>query len=141
MSSWNGTSRSNYFRVKDVDAFKAWAEGTDLRVLEDLGDMFGIAPSDYSEDGSWPSYRSVAPDNDEDSDDEQEVDLVVELRHHLADGEVCVLMSAGAEKLRYITGNAVAFDNSDKPCVTLSLDDIYSLALAAFGKRPTDASY
>ncbi len=41
----------------------------------------------------------------------EDFDLVEELAQHLADGEIAVLVEAGAEKLRYITGDAVAVRN------------------------------
>jgi hypothetical protein len=137
VSNWNGTSRSNYFRVKDVPAFKEWAESLDIQVFDNAEpDLFGISPSEYSDDGSWPTFRFGG----EDTDDEY-VDIEQELKAHLADGEVCVLISAGAEKLRYVTGSASAFDNTDRPHVHLHLSQIYQLAKDAFGVAPTDASY
>lgn len=52
---------------------------------------------------------------------------------------VCV--EAGAEKLRYITGKAIALralpDGPQK--ITIALDDIFDLARAEWGERPSVA--
>ena len=140
MSNFNGTARSNYFRVKDAESFKqAMGALPDIRVWSRAGpegaENFAIA-SDNPDTGTWPTYGY----NDE-TDEEIEYDMPTEIAPHLADGEVCILMAAGAEKLRYIGGWAVAFDNTDRPVVRVSLNDIYDMAKVAFGVEPTDASY
>ena len=103
MANWYGTSRSNYFKVKDEEAFREWADSRDLEVLEKPHGLFGVAPSSMSEDGSWPSYYY-----DEDREEEYEIDFQAELIEHLAEGQVAILMTIGAEKLRYLTGYSVA---------------------------------
>jgi len=144
MSNFNGTARSNYFRVKDVEAFKEAMEALPAINVWEKDGLFAI----YSEDpdtGTWPSWMiRDDPDPDEEGafiQDEYEIDMPTEIAPHLADGEVCVLMEAGAEKLRYISGWAVAFDNTDRPVVRVSLNAIYAKAKEAFGVEPTDASY
>ena len=44
MANWYGTARSNYFRVKDKDAFLKWADGRGLGVFknEESADLFAI---------------------------------------------------------------------------------------------------
>lgn len=145
MSNWYGTARSNYFAVKDMDAFLAWAEALSLEVLNDneMPTLVAIAPATSTDTGDWPSHRfiDVEDENVEDPDEtEDEVDIVQELAAHLADGQVAVLISAGAEKLRYVTGHAVAFDNTGK-AVEISLSQIYTLAFDTFGVHPTAAEY
>src|ERR1035437_788409 len=104
MATWCGSSRSNYFRVKDEQKFRAWAEQLGVEVWEGSGPgelgRFAIA----SEDGNgWPSVRYA--DVDAGTDD---VDLVAELATHLVEGSVAILMETGAEKRRYLTGWAQA---------------------------------
>lgn len=148
MSNFNGTARSNYFRVKDEGAFEAamaalpdinvWTKETDGVLRYAIG-------SDDADTGCWPSFmhaESVGePGGDEVEQEDREIFMPDEIAPHLADGEVCVLMEAGAEKMRYINGYALAFDNTDRPVVRVSLDDIYEKAKEAFGVEPTDASY
>uniref|UniRef100_UPI0026075659 hypothetical protein n=1 Tax=uncultured Halomonas sp. TaxID=173971 RepID=UPI0026075659 len=102
MANWYGTARSNYFKVKDADAFKAFADSVNLNWHAGPDDSFMISGDD---DGSWPSYYY-----DEKRDEDVDLDLVCEISQHLQDDQIVVLMEAGAEKLRYITGYAVAFN-------------------------------
>lgn len=136
MATWQGLSRSNYFRVKNDEAFKADMATTHAVVvvhgkLEHAGKFAVYA----NEDGDWPSDRY-----DEVSDSYHEVDFVEVLQGHLADGEVCVLMTAGHEAARYATGYAQAFRNAGE-VVEVSLDDIYAKAREAFGITPNAATY
>lgn len=131
MANWYGTSRSNYFNVKDEGAFREWAESRDLEVLEKPSGLFGITPSSMSEDGSWPSY---------DYDNDYEIDFQAELIEHLAEGQVAILMTIGAEKLRYLTGFSVALA-WDGRRISVDIADIYDKVEVEFGLQPTAAEY
>jgi hypothetical protein len=124
MANWGGMSRSNYFRVKDEAAFRAWAEDLELVVVADAQGRLGFYSN--ADDGGFPSWRYK-----EDQEEEQAVDLVAELGEHLEDTEVAVLMSAGHEKARYVSGYAVAL-NSEGKHVSFSLFDIYEKAAEIF---------
>jgi hypothetical protein len=69
MANWYGSARSNYFRVKDRDAFLKWADGRGLGVFrnEESRDLFAIYGGESTGDGSWPSY---------DVEGDTEIDLV-----------------------------------------------------------------
>ena len=123
MANWYGTARSNYFRVKDRHAFLKWADRRGLGVFknEESGDLFAIHGG-ASDDGSWPSY---------DMEGDTEIDLVAELAQHLPQGQIAVLMEIGAEKLRYLTGVAIAVNHKGR-VVELTLSDIYRKAARAF---------
>jgi hypothetical protein len=141
MANWNGTARSNYFFVKDFAAFTKWVTDIDCVVLVGEGDqtgMFGFYSNDDNT-GSWPSYR-CQEDEDGCEIEDEDFDLPAELAEHLAEGQVAVLVEAGAEKMRYISGwaKAVTWDGRS---VQINLDNIYDMAQAAFGITPTDASY
>jgi hypothetical protein len=124
MSQWSGASRSNYFRVKDEATFRKWAKRRGLGILESRkdGGRFAIYPEDSSDDGSWPSYCLKT---------NTEIDIASELSKHLAKGEIAILMSAGADKLRYITGEALAV-NDRGSVLSLTLDEIYLRAARRF---------
>ena len=100
MADWSGTARSNYFEVKDLAAFKTWLESHSLSLLEDDADLskpstkvgFTAANTDH---GVWPS--SIW---NEETDENEEFDLVSELWQHLVEGQVAVLMEVGSEKYR-----------------------------------------
>lgn len=141
MANWYGSSRSNYFKVKDVAAFKEWATSLSLVVWPQEGEhgevgTFAISPSD-STDGYWPSERWTET---EDEGNLEEIDFVAELSKHLAEDSIAVLQQIGAEKLRYLTGWALAVNHKDER-VEISIDDIYELAHKKFGILPTTASY
>ena len=134
MANFYGFARSNYFKVKDAEAFVAWADKFGSLGVWTRDDMHAIY-SDCPDSGCWPSAAWS-----EDEDDFIEIDLEAELAEHLADGEVAILMQCGAEKLRYLSGYATAIDNTGKS-VTVSMGDIYALAESAFGVTPTAAEY
>ena len=136
MANYEATSRSNYFRVKDTEAFEAWAHSRGLILLQGnkAEDQTGIAPEEMS-DGDWPSTVY-----DEAEDDFVEIDFIDELAGHLADGEVAVLMSAGHEKLRYVSGFATAI-TSEGEVARVSLTDIYDKLKEAGYTGVTPAEY
>ena len=124
MANWCGASRSNYFRVKDEAAFREWAMSLNIGIFQNNQDaaMFAVHPGEYRGDGSWPSY---------DYDECEEIHFVNQLSAHLAAGEIAVLMTAGAENLRNVTGDAVAVNPQDQ-VVSISLNDIYVQAARRF---------
>ena len=137
MADWYGAARTNYFHVKDAEAFKAWAAGASLKPHQsDTTDLWCLCSEDQY--GGWPS--EVWEDG---ADDSREFDIVDELAAHVPEGWPVVLMESGAEKLCYITGRAVAFRTKDGVVerFKLSLDDIYFLAEQAWGVAPTSCSY
>jgi hypothetical protein len=142
MANYYATARSNYFAVKDENAFREWAAALRLTVLEpthrdkvaDGIRRFGIAPGNGDDSGGWPTslYR-------EETDECEEIDVSEQLFVHLADEEVAILMEVGNEKLRYLCGSAVAVNNQGKT-VRLDLASIYRKALK-LGPNITRAEY
>jgi hypothetical protein len=139
MANHYGTARSNYFRVKDPDAFKAamgaipglgvWERqigGNGENVL-----YFGVYEDDGDASGFWPS-------NNHETD--EEIDVFGIVASHLQEDQVAVFMRSGAEKMRYITGAATAV-NAKGEQVSVDLDDIYELSRAEWGITPTTATY
>lgn len=132
MANYYSTARTNYFRVKDVDAFNAWVkEFEDNYRVEVVSkeDTFAIL---FDSESGIPTSREVDGDYDH-------LDFMDELSKHLADDEVAILHEAGAEKLRYINGFAIAINNKAERRV-ISLDDIYTFA-KELGKNVTLAQY
>ena len=82
MATWYGSSRSNYFRVKDCDAFLQWVERRGLGLFKNSEDatLFAIHSGDSTDGGSWPSYDLEA---------DTEIDLVAELAQHLPKRGCC----------------------------------------------------
>ena len=132
--NYYGTGRSNYFRVKDVEAFAAFIEPLPLTLLpSNVEGMFALICE--NDDGRLPDCLW----NDE--GEQVEFDFVGEMKKHLDDDQVFVHIDAGSEGHRYIDGSATAFDNTDAPEAYISLNDIYDRAANAFGKPVTGAEY
>ncbi len=124
MANWYGNARSNYFRVKDTDVFLRWTERRGFGVFKSQQgpNVLAIHPGNATDCGDWPSY---------DMENDTEFDLVAELAGHLELGQIAVLLEVGAEKLRYLTGQAIAV-NARGRVVEVTLNDIYRKAAHAF---------
>ena len=138
MANWIGLTRSNYFKVKDVEKFKEFvARFPELTLLndEDATDeepRFGFYENDG---GRLPSERDVT-----DADgmvEAVEIDFVDELAKHL-DKDVAVIHQAGYESARYASGFAIAVSHTGEK-IELSLTDIYAIAFDEFGIQPSEA--
>ncbi len=138
MANYYASARSNYFKVKNDDEFLEFCRVRGLEVwsrpcleenIERTGARkeYAIAPSDQGDGNGWCSGYY-----DENEQDYIDVALEEELPKFL-DGSVCVLQECGAEKLRYLTGYAVAI-HPDGRVVTVNIHDIYKKAAKAFGK-------
>lgn len=129
MANWYGAARTNYVKVNDLEGLKAYVEDIfGNKVVEGKPGMYGLFPSDMSDDGGF-----VTMTTDDNGDDvEWEDDTIMSF---VAEGEVLIFMSAGYEKLRYIDGYATALRRrGDKvDLLQISLDDIYRKAAEQFG--------
>jgi hypothetical protein len=142
MANYYATARSNYFAVKDEKAFREWTALLGLTILEpthhdkvaDGIRRFGIAPGNGDDSGGWPT--SIYHEN---TDECEDIDVSELLAAHLANDEVAVLLEVGNEKLRYVSGSAVAVNNKGK-FVLMELNDIYHKA-RRLGKNITMAEY
>ena len=135
MANYNEQTRSNYFRVKDKAAFRAFLDRFDssVKLIEDDHGRVGF----LAEEGIPSSYMPDEPGHDGD-----DVDFVSELAAHLADHEVMIVVGTGFEKMRYLVGYAIAINNR-KERRELDLNGIYKLAeqLTKRPKRITRAEY
>jgi hypothetical protein len=84
------------------------------------------------EPGDWPQWRY-----DEVTGEEEEIDLFAEVVAHLQEGSVAVFLEVGAQKLRRLSGHAVAV-NARGEVAEVSLQDIYTKA-ASLGQEVTPA--
>lgn len=131
MANWYGTCRSNYFKVKDLEAFSTMLDTMEAELIT-KDDLVGFIAS--NESGSIPDTYP-----EDDSDPVSILDLIAD---HLAENHVCVIQEVGAEKARYLTGYAFAIAWTGE-MVKVSIDDIYKLAQAEFGgdAQITEATY
>lgn len=136
MANYYESARTNYFRVKDEAAFRAFIDtigGADLVTDDKDNKLFAVL---FTEDGV-PSSRY-----NEETEDYDDFDFMTELAPFLADASIAILMASGAEKLRYVSGYAEAIDNTGKS-VRVSINDIYKLVKQEFGEKAevTPAEY
>lgn len=130
MADYGASARSNYFRVNNLEAFKIRMDELDCRVVERKDGKVCIIAQTPS--GSWPNQELLECDGEE---EEREVDIIYEVRGFIADGEVCVLMETGQEKLCYLIGESIAFQKEGS--IFVNLCDIYALAAEKFGVDET----
>jgi hypothetical protein len=129
MANYYASCRTNYFKVKDDEAFEnAMSEIPGVEVTTDAAG-YGLLGDDPDGAG-WPGWYM------DDDDNEIEVDIYQAVAEHLVDGEVAIFMESGAEKLRYIVGFAVAVNNKGE-IKALGLNDIYKMA-KELTDRPDD---
>ena len=131
MGNGYGTARSNYVKAVDVGALKAAMEFWDISVEAGSGKNEGkvclLCETEY---GGWPSSAY-----DEEAEVDVEFDFANHVMPHVAEGEVLIVMEAGAEKLRYITGWSGAFvrTGDDVKAVYTNIDRIYEIVRNEFG--------
>jgi len=136
MANFYGQTRSNYFAVKDAEAFTAELENYPVRVITKETEgvtLYGFLDDDADGAGEiWSIY------NDE-TDEFDEIDWGHVFKRHLQDDWVAVIITTGSEKYRYFTGDATAYNNKGES-KTLNLEHIYELA-SELGSNRTFASY
>jgi hypothetical protein len=133
MANYYESARSNYFFVKDIEAFEAELNGSGLEIsTKKIGDLTQVCLLADMENG-FPFEKY------DDNYDSTELDWADIFKRHLADNQVAIIMGSGAEKLRYITGWAMAFNNKGES-KSINLDDIYDLA-KELGSEVTTATY
>lgn len=133
MANYYASCRSNYFNVKDDDAFNE--EMSAIPSIEVRNTEKGFVILGDCPDGSgWPSWIY-----DEETGEESEIDLPEIVSKHLVDGDVAIFMESGAEKLRYVAGYAEAINNKGER-KSINLAQIFELA-KELGTNVTDASY
>ena len=119
MANYTAAARSNYFQVKDIQAFQENLPGDIVVNVKDaetnIVSMFVASP-----DGEgWPAYIY-----DAEKDEYFDWDIVEAVAPHLTDDQWCVIQEIGSEKLRYLVGYSKAFNNKGD-VYTVDINDIY----------------
>ena len=132
MANYYGQGRTNYFAVKDADAFKAEMANYPVEVITDEVDgetLYGLL--DANPDGGGWDWSYIAELEDEDGEiveTDMEIDWPEVFARHLVDGHVAILMETGAEKYRYLIGYALAVNSKGETREVNLSKDIYTLA-------------
>ena len=169
MADWYGHSRSNYFKITDVEKFKDLCDTWGIELISDEQDavtdkcihcmkkvpnkecseyvkrmvdqcdgkkekqeLYGFLGSDNN--GNLPNYR--CEDHDDGTTTEYDFDNFLEdLAPLIADDWVAIMFEVGAEKLRYITGFAVAINSKGEKRI-IDICDMYDKSVE-LGKYTT----
>jgi hypothetical protein len=136
MANYYGQTRSNYFAVKDAEAFEAELGNYPVKIITKEADgatLYGFLDAD--DDGAGEIWSIFNHETDE----FDEIDWGHIFKRHLQDDWVAVIITTGAEKYRYFTGDATAYNNKGES-KTLNLEHIYELA-KDLGSNRTFATY
>lgn len=134
MANYYETARTNYFLVKDEEAFKkecSFIGDSELVSKEKDGKTYYAILG--SEEYGFPVWSR------DDNELENEIDWADFFKRNLAEGSVAIVVGAGAERLRYVNGWAIAY-NSKGETKSVGIDDIYALA-ESLGSDVTRAEY
>lgn len=131
MANYYATARTNSFEVKDIDAFLKALEPLEVDIHR-KGEAFILLGSD-------PDSGCLPHGSTDEEGEWVDLDFPQLVAPHLKDGWVAIFIEAGAEKLRYIHGSAVAVNNKEE-YRWINLTDIYGLA-KELGDKVTPAEY
>lgn len=127
MADWYGISRSNYFAVKNKKKFKDFCKKWNAELITKSNNKKLVGFISNDEFGALPSINLDEPNSVDNFDN-----FIVELSTHLKKDQVAIMMESGSEKVRYVTGSAIAVNHKGKT-VSVGLNDIYKLAEKEFG--------
>ena len=133
MANYEGAERTNYVRIREekLHDVAEYVGMFNIEMHEEDG-TYCFLPSAWNDDGCFSQGGE-----DEDGN-ELELDWESVARA-MEDGQVLIIMSAGHEKLRYISGWAAAWDWRGN-YTSLSLNGIYERAAEKFGVQTEDIS-
>ncbi len=145
MANYYAIWRTNYFRVKNQKIFKRWTDSlSDIHVSdsdeetpahEKRGSIIGAFEKRNNKhymlygvdnNGGIPSGRF-----DDTGHFLDDLDFILELSEHLREDSIAIVMEVGAEKVRYVCGQAFAVDHTGH-VVRICISDIYDLARDSF---------
>lgn len=120
MANYCCTVRTNYFHVKDPDAFRAGMEH--VRGSEDSVELW----EEKDENGNimfgfgcyGGLFGKVRDEDDEPRDADEDYDVAFNLminflQESVADDDAILVMEAGNEKLRYVVGDIIIITSTD----------------------------
>ena len=121
MADFFATSRSNHVLVKDVTAAIEALKDFDIPIHRHPKNVSAIMLAGCDSDGTF-SFSSI----DDETGEDVHLDLTEWASTHLVEGQVLVLVSAGAEKLRYVSAWAEAYTWKGEMVSVDLLDALFS---------------
>lgn len=119
MANYVAKVRTNYFKVKDADAWQAFCDRFELTNIVD--NQNGEQLHGFMDNTLGNGIPHLVWDEKE--QDHVEIDFLKEMAKHIEDGWVAVIVEIGSEKYRYLLGFAVAV-NSKGESRQVTLDEI-----------------
>lgn len=114
MADYKCHARTNYFHVKDPEAFRAFmARANDVDELWEEKDAKGMPVFGFSAYGfpTLNSYREL-PDGTEEGEEYDEDAFIEGLQSHLAADDAFIYTEIGHEKLRYLVGHVTVITST-----------------------------
>lgn len=108
MANYECVSRTNYFHVKDAETFR---EFMDSVIADDLH-LWEEKDNDNNTVFAFGCEGTIYGIPDENGDSRLDL-FFIKLQKHIADNDAVILMEAGHEKLRYVTGYATVVTRTD----------------------------
>ena len=111
MANYECVTRSNYFRVKDPEAFRKFMSrvyGSDKVNLWEKKDKEDRLVFGFGLFGEISGYKAEEADDDDDLEEYTDYDVFLDgLQQHVAADDAVIIVEGGNKKLRYIIGGAV----------------------------------
>lgn len=137
MANYYGQGRTNYFAVKDAEAFLADIAKCNVQVItretESGQTLYGFMDNEEGDGIDWFAWSA------DDDTDEPEVTWGEFFKKHLADGWVAVILNIGSEKYRFLNGEATAYNNKGEDRF-ISINDFVE-HFSVLGDNIAPASY
>lgn len=138
MANYMSTTRTNYFRVKDPEAFRtfmATVEGTEGSVeLWEEKDNNGNLVFGFGTYGSLSGICDVGEAGTDVTSEPDYEEFINGLQDHVAEDDAVIILEAGNEKLRYVVGSATIVTSRD--CEYLNITDLAVSRVSALLGNP-----
>ena len=125
MSEYICTTRTNYFHVKDPAAFRDFMGrvhgSVDFITLWQEQDDEGRPVFGFGTHGAISGLKNAEADDDDTLDESAYDEFIQGLQEHVAENDAVILLEAGHEKLRYVTGAATILTNTDHAYLDLTV--------------------
>ena len=135
MADFYATSRSNYVLVKDVDAAIEALKNFDIPIYRHPKNANAIMLTGCDGDGTFNSSYE-----DGEAFEDVHLNLAEWASTHLVEGQVLVLVSAGAAKLRYISAWAEAYTWKGEVVTVDLLTSLFSRLQSELGIAPSEVA-
>lgn len=110
MANYCCTIRTNYFHVKDADAFREFMSrvygSEDSVELWEEKDKNGETVFGFGVYGGISGVRNSSDDDDEDFDETAYDEFIDGLQKHVRSDDAVIILESGNEKMRYVIGSA-----------------------------------